>query len=59
MSDRRIKLTDGKRLTYENGYVKPAGKYWKRVANKKVRKDSKVSNKTSTYKSIFGWFNWN
>lgn len=58
--DRRIPL--GKRKTlkingYMNGYVEPHGKFWKRLASKKVRRTAVISNGTA-YRKIWGPFEW-
>ena len=47
----------GKQLfPYESGYIQPKGKFWKRQANKKVRK-SKCTN-GNYFKKLYGWFEW-
>lgn len=54
----KIKL--GKRKQLKNhgwisGYVKPCGKYWKRIASKRVRQ-SRCVNDGCGYRKLFGWF---
>lgn len=49
MKDVRCKL--GKKgSSYVNGYVKPSGKFWKRLFNKRVRKGA-IHKRNS-------WFEW-
>ena len=43
---------------YISAWSKPSGRFWKRNANKKVRRASDISNGNS-YKKEWGWFEWN
>lgn len=49
-------LYKGKTLSYPSDFIKPTSKFWKRVANKKVRKNNVFNG--SYYKKLFGWFDW-
>jgi len=53
MVEQKIKLANKKgfqKTGWVNGYVKPAGKFWKRLFNKRVRKGA--THKKSS------WFEW-
>jgi hypothetical protein len=39
-----------------SAWTKPKGKFWKRNANKKVRKQNIPDGKS--YKKTWGWFEW-
>ena len=54
MINDRLKLQYGKG-PWRSGYVKPAGKFWKRLSSKRVRKTRGISN-GMLYKKAFGWF---
>lgn len=42
---------------WESGYVIPATKFWKRNANKRVRKSKNIPN-GGAYKKFWGWHEW-
>lgn len=46
-----------KLMDYISAYAKPSGRFWKRNANKKVRKANVLIN-GSSYKKNWGWFEW-
>lgn len=41
---------------YESDYIKPQGKFWKRVANKRIRKSFCFNG--GYYRKVYGWFHW-
>lgn len=59
MINNRIKLKYNKLHPkgWRNGYLKPAGKFWKRISSRKVRR-SKITLNGAFYKKLFAPFEW-
>lgn len=45
-----------KNIIWESDFIQPKGVFWKRQANKKVRKSKVYSG--SYYKKVYGWHHW-
>jgi hypothetical protein len=54
--DTRLKLQGKSQPRWFSGFVKPAGKFWKRKASKRARKVDLENG--SCFKKVFGWFEW-